>query len=165
MADFETNNSETDCRVWAWASCSLKNTNKVTLGNSIQSFKMFYESIKNPTIFFHNLKFDSDFIINNLLHEGYTVVKEKRYLSPKSFTSTVSAQGQFYTVNIMTETGNKVTLFDSLKKLPFKVASIAKAFRFKIAKGEIDYDAIRPIDYHMTPEEEEYIKIDIKIVA
>ena len=165
MADFETNNSETDCRVWAWASCSLKNTNKVTLGNSIESFKLFYESIKNPTIFFHNLKFDSDFIINNLLHEGYTVVKEKMYLTPKSFTSTVSAQGQFYTVNIMTETGNKVTLFDSLKKLPFKVASIAKAFRFKIAKGEIDYDAIRPIDYHMTPEEEEYIKIDIKIVA
>lgn len=165
MADFETNNSETDCRVWAWAVCALQNTDKISLGNTIESFIHFYSNIKNPTIFFHNLKFDSDFLINHLLHDGYTVVREKNYLTPKSFTTTVSALGQFYTVNIMTETGNKVTLFDSLKKLPFKVASIAKAFRFEIAKGEIDYDTVRPIDYQMTDEEIEYIKIDIKIVA
>lgn len=165
IADYETNNSRDDCRVWAWSSCSLKNTNKIVFGDNIQSFLTWADSISNPTIFFHNLKFDSDFIINYLLHSNYTVVKDKRDLTPNSITATVSAQGQFYTLLVMTERGNKLTFFDSLKKLPFKVREIAKAFKLELAKGSIDYDSIRPIGYVMTEEEKEYIKNDVKIVA
>lgn len=165
ICDFETLNLEDDCRVWAWASCSLFNTDRIELGTSIESFLAYLKSYKKLTLFFHNLKFDSDFIINYLLHEGYEVVPEKRFLSPKSLTTTVSKMGQFYTVEVMFENGNRVTIFDSLKKLPFKVREIAKAFNLQMAKGSIDYDQFRPIDYILSPEEIDYIKKDVKIVA
>lgn len=165
MCDFETNNSLTDCRVWAWSSCSLKNTDNIIIGNSIESFLNWCFTIKKPIIFFHNLKFDSDFIINHLLHDGYDVVKDTKYLIPKSLTTTVSSLGQFYTVDIMTESGNLVRLYDSLKKLPFKVKEIAQAFHLDLAKGVIDYDTVRPLNYQLSDNEKEYIKNDVKIVA
>lgn len=165
MCDFETNNDEEDCRVWAWSSCSLKKTSKINIGTNIESFITWIDTLKNPTIFFHNLKFDSDFIINNLLHKGFNVVRDKKYLTDKSLTTTVSDQGQFYTLNIMTEKGNRITIFDSLKKLPFKVREIAKAFHLDVVKGDIDYDAERPIGYQLTENEISYIVNDVKIVA
>ena len=37
-ADFETNVSETDCRVWAYALCEIGNTNNFIYGNNIEDF-------------------------------------------------------------------------------------------------------------------------------
>jgi hypothetical protein len=56
-------------------------------------------------------------------------------------------------------------IYDSLKKLPFKVKDIAKSFKLDLRKGEIDYDAPRPVGHTITEEEYAYIKNDIEIVA
>ena len=37
-ADFETNVSETDCRVWAFALCEIGNTDNFIYGNNIEDF-------------------------------------------------------------------------------------------------------------------------------
>ena len=37
-ADFETNVSETDCRVWAYALCEIGNTDNFIYGDNIEDF-------------------------------------------------------------------------------------------------------------------------------
>jgi len=59
----------------------------------------------------------------------------------------------------------KVRILDSLKKLPFSVKEIAKAFDLPIQKGEIDYDAVREIEHVVTCDEKSYILGDGFIVA
>jgi hypothetical protein len=56
-------------------------------------------------------------------------------------------------------------IYDSLKKLPFPVKSVAKAFNLEVEKGDIDYKAYRPINHIITPEEDKYIYNDIFIVT
>ena len=61
----------------------------------------------------------------------------------------------------------KVTFQDSLKLIPLSVSKIAKSFKLPEGKLEIDYarhDNLPP-GSPLTPEEEEYIKRDVQIVA
>lgn len=166
MADFETLNFPNDCRVWAWACTSLSNIEKMQIGTHISGFIDFVNQFrKKSSVYFHNLKFDGEFVINYLLHQGYEAVRDRNELHYRSFTTTISDQGQFYAITILNDNGTQVSLLDSLKKLPFKVKEIAKAFQLDMMKGSIDYDAFRSIEHVLTPEEIEYIKDDIRIVA
>mgnify|MGYP002524592053 FL=1 len=64
-ADFETNVNEQDCRVWAWAVCEIGNTEHFVNGNSIKGFIEWCMNKKyNYTVYFHNLKFDGEYIFN-----------------------------------------------------------------------------------------------------
>ena len=66
-ADFETNVSEKDCRVWAYAVCEIGNTDNFVYGNSIDDFINWCANKKyNYTVYFHNLKFDGEYIFNYL---------------------------------------------------------------------------------------------------
>lgn len=166
MADFETLNFPDDCRVWAWACTSLHNIEKMQIGTHIEGFIEFVNNLrKKSSIYFHNLKFDGEFVINYLLHNGYEPVRDRKDLHYRSFTTTISDQGQFYAVTILNDQGTQIALLDSLKKLPFRVKEIAKAFQLDMMKGSIDYDAFRSIEHVLTDEEIEYIKDDIRIVA
>ena len=169
IADFETTTDENDCRVWAWSLCDMKKYNKVD-GLDIDSF---IEYISNPTfdytIFFHNLKFDGDFLMNWLFEHGYKHVEDIDSLSSKTFTTTIASNGQFFAMDIMFNRSrkfkNKVRIQDSLKILPIPVKEIAKAFNLPILKGEIDYDKYRPIGYMPDKNEWDYIHNDVEIVA
>ena len=66
--DFETATwLDDETYVWAWAVCEIGNTKNLKIGNNIESFIEYCSSVHNPTIYFHNLKFDSEFIICYLL--------------------------------------------------------------------------------------------------
>ena len=55
-ADFETNVSETDCRVWAYAIHEIGVDNFI-YGNNIDDFIAWcYNKKENYTIYFHNLR-------------------------------------------------------------------------------------------------------------
>ena len=43
-ADFETNVSEEDCRVWAYALCEIGNTDNFIYGNNIEDFIKWCET-------------------------------------------------------------------------------------------------------------------------
>lgn len=64
-ADFETSTwVENETWVWAWAVAEIKeNTEEVIIDNNIDSFMEFCRKEKNASFYFHNLKFDGEFII------------------------------------------------------------------------------------------------------
>lgn len=170
-ADFETNVSETDCRVWAYALCEIGNPNNFIYGNCIEDFIKFCQNKKqNYVLYFHNLKFDGEYIFSYLLNNGYECIKNKKERKDKTFTTLISDTGQFYSIEIFFETKNpkhinKVTIYDSLKILNFSVEQIAKDFNLPIRKLELDYDTIREVGHELTDHEIDYIKNDVEIMA
>ena len=120
-ADFETNVDEFDCRVWAYALCEIGNTDNFIYGNNIEDFiKWCANKRENYVLYFHNLKFDGEYIFSYLLENGYTCIKDKKERDDKTFTTLISDTGQFYSIEIFFETKNpkhinKVTIYDSLK--------------------------------------------------
>lgn len=56
-ADFETNVSELDCRVWAYALCEIGDVNNFIYGNNIDDFITWCANPKeNYILYFHNLR-------------------------------------------------------------------------------------------------------------
>lgn len=165
VADFETTTKKEDCRVWAYGTCEVGNIDNVSIGNNIDDFMEWCKK-ENKIVYFHNLKFDGEFIIYWLFKHGFTYSKEPK---EKTFSCVVSAMGQFYIIEVVFRKGNKklnkVTFYDSLKKLPFSVDKIAKDFHLPINKLKIDYEADRPKGHILTEEEKEYVLHDVKIIA
>ena len=77
--------------------------------------------------------------------------------------------GQFYSIEIYFYAKNKnvkkVTIFDSLKIIPFKVEKIAKAFNLPESKLQLDYNKPREKGHVLTSEEKDYITNDVVIVS
>lgn len=169
-ADFETTTNIDDCRVWAYALCEIGNTNNFLYGNNIESFIDFCKNTKeNYKLWFHNLKFDGEYIFSYLLKNGYELIEDKKEKRDNTFTCLISDTGQFYSIEIYftvkKKKVNKVTIYDSMKLLNFSVDKIAKAFDLPIRKLKIDYKANRPIGHILTQEEVDYIRNDVEIMA
>lgn len=175
MADFETTTDPEDVRVWAGCAVDIDDLEVVHIGNDLDSFMEFLRH-KNTVCYFHNLKFDGEFILHWLFTHGFkfspgTDADGNRIpMKDKTFTCLITDDGLFYSIEVCfhrhkSKKFEKVVFYDSLKKLPFKVAVIAKAFELKMSKGEIDYKAHRPKGYELTAEEKEYIVTDCQIVA
>lgn len=167
-ADFETATWVSDKTwVWAWSLCDIENPENVECGNNIESF---FERIKkeaNPYIYFHNLKFDGEFILYYLMKNGYEYVESKEKRN-KTFSTLISDMGLFYQIEVYFEVGKKtkkVTFIDSLKIINQSVESMPKTFKIPENKLEIDYNEPRCIGHKLTEEEEAYVKNDVIIVA
>lgn len=165
VGDFETTTDTQDVRVWASCLVDIETADAAFIGNDIDS--MFnYLKDKNSIVYFHNLKFDGEFILSYLLSHGY---KYSDTRTAKTFETLITDDGVFYSITVYFEKQNKkykkVVFYDSLKKLPFKVATISKAFELADEKLSIDYDAPRPIGHELTEEEKRYIVNDCRIVA
>lgn len=175
MADFETTTDPADCRVWAVGAVDIDKLEIAYIGNDLESF-MHWLSDKSTKVHWHNLRFDGEFVLSYLLSHGYKWDKgkdDRGYRTPlkeKHFRTLITDEGLFYSIEICFKRINdkkmlKATLLDSLKKLPFSVAQIAKGFKLPMSKGEIDYDEYRPVGHELTPEEKDYLVRDCMIVA
>lgn len=169
-ADFETNVSETECRVWAYSICEVGNIDNFIYGNSIEDFLSWCANKReNYTLYFHNLKFDSEYLISYLLNNSYEVIKDKKERRDKTFTTVITDMGEFYSLEIYFEVKkskvNKVTIYDSLKLINKSVEDIAKDFNLPIRKLNLDYKRIRPEGYELQDYEIKYIKNDVTIMA
>lgn len=168
-SDFETTTDENDCRVWAWGVCEVGNPDFFQHGNTIDSFFEFMKRSNNSTFYFHNLKFDGEFLLVWLFEHGFKWVADRKSEATKTFTTLISDTGQFYSMKIIFEKDGKksryVTIYDSLKILPFSVAQIAKGFNLPISKLEIDYKATREKGHILTQQEVDYLRNDVDIVA
>lgn len=171
VADFETTTNPADCRVWAYAVCEVGSENKVELGTNIDDFMKWCQQKENHYVYFHNLKFDGQFIIHWLFKNGFRHTTEPKEKASKTFNSLISDKGLWYEIEVyfMKEGKkvNKVVFLDSLKLIPMSVDAIAKSFHLPISKLKIDYAAHNdlPSGSPLTPEEEEYIKHDVQIVS
>lgn len=168
-ADFETTTDPLDCRVWACGICSIDETHSFKYGNSLEWFIEFAKNNIGSTFYFHNLKFDGEFILCYLFEHGYKHVTDRKKLKTKTFTTLISDKGQFYSLEICfnkdEDKTEKITIYDSLKILPFSVEAIAKGFNLPISKLEIDYDEKREIGHILTPQEIDYLRNDVEIIS
>lgn len=170
-ADFETTTDENDCRVWAYAICNVDNPQEFKYGNSIEEFIKFCANPKvNYKVWFHNLKFDGMFILDYLLNNGFTHIKDHKEKADRTFTTLITNLGQFYNITIYFKvTGhhtNKVEIMDSLKIFPnFSVERVAEGFNLPIRKLELDYTTKREVGQELTEHEIDYIRNDVEIMA
>lgn len=168
-ADFETTTDPTDCRVWACGICEIGNPDNFTHFNDIDGFIKWARLQRKVTTYFHNLKFDGEFILCWLFENGFKFVSDRRDLEKDTFTTLISDKGQFYSMKVCFERKGKekecLTIYDSLKILPFSVAAIAKGFNLPISKLEIDYHETREKGHILTQEEVDYLRNDVEIMA
>ena len=169
VGDFETTTSEKDCRVWASCIVDVDTTEVVQLCNNIDETMLLLEdltSFKKVELYYHNLKFDGEFIISWLYNNGFTYDEDLK--KAKTFRTLITDTGIFYQMEIRfhkNKNMKKLTIKDSLKIIPLKVCDLPKAFGLEETKGEIDYNKERPIGYELDQNEKEYIINDCKIVA
>lgn len=163
--DFETITDPSDVRVWAACLVDIDTTETAFIGNSIEAFFDFLRD-RNTIVYFHNLKFDGEFILSYLLRNGY---RHTDTHEGGTFETLITDDGVFYSITVyfekMKKKYKKVVFYDSLKKLPFNVSVISKAFELKDQKLKIDYDTLRPVGHELTPEERAYVVNDCRIVA
>lgn len=172
-ADFETTTDPNDCRVWAWAICNIYDYDEIYFGNDIVSFISKCNELANCDIYFHNLRFDSQFIIWYLLKTGFKYANKRENPKSLTFTSLINNENQIYEMDIYFDVKfgknkafyNKVCIFDSLKKLPFTVKKIAKDFKLPVQKLKLDYLAPREKGHIFTKDEKDYLKNDVLIMA
>ena len=170
VGDFETATwLDDETYVWAYAICEIGNIDNIIIGNNINDFMDFCKKEKNPIIYFHNLKFDGEFILSYLFKNNFKWIKDKKERCNNSFITLISDMGLFYQIEVYFSVGNKqvnkVTFIDSLKLLPFSVEDLASTFNLEFRKLELDYDKPRETGHILDPYEEEYIKNDVRIVA
>lgn len=168
VGDFETTTKEDDCRVWAYGCMEIGNKKNLKIGTKIEDFMDWCKKEKCD-IYFHNLKFDGSFIVNWLLHNGYTHSDDGLSMT---FNTIISNMGQWYMIDICYGYKGKKKLhtkiYDSLKKLPFSVDVIGKAFNLGSNKVEVDpefYTRERNENHEITEEEYLYIYSDLEVMA
>lgn len=169
-ADFETTTDENDCRVWAYALCNIDDPTEFIYGNNIDDFFDFCcESKDNLKIWFHNLKFDSAFLLEYLFSHSFVHIKDRKEKRDFTFTTLITDMGQFYSIEVYFKVKGhkvkKVSFYDSLKILNFSVDKVAKGFNLPISKLKIDYNEYRPVGHQLTEQEVNYIRNDVEIMA
>jgi len=172
--DFETTTDLDDCRVWAYGYMEIGNEENYHIGTDMDEFMEWVQQ-SNANLYFHNLRFDGEFIVNWLLHNGYEHNDSGRAMT---FDTVISSMGQWYMIDICYGyTGGKgkskpkkkhTIIYDSLKKLPFPVATVGKAFNLPVLKLEQEqefYTRFREVGHKLTDEEIAYVKNDIEVIA
>lgn len=169
-ADFETATwLKDETYVWAWAVSEIGNADNIIIGEDIESFIKWCIKNHNSTLYFHNLKFDGEFIISYLFNNGYEYIKDRKEKKDKSFTTLISDMGLFYSIeiffNVKGKNTKKITIIDSLKILNMSVSEVAKSFGLPISKLELDYNTPRERGYKLKDYEKDYITNDVKIMS
>ena len=173
-ADFETivndENGEkaNETRVWAYAIIEVGNDKNFYYGNNIDDFMKFCEEHNNSTFYFHNLKFDGEFILYWLFEHGFEWTDASK-LKSKQFKTLISEMGAFYSIEVCFGTKKRkkieVKFYDSMKIFNMSVSDIAKGFGMEMSKLEIDYEEYREEAHQLTKQEIDYIHNDVAIVA
>lgn len=166
IADLETTTTPDDVRAWAVGAWDIEKNEKAFVSNNLDDF-FAWLSNKNTKCWFHNLKFDGEFLLSWLLTHDF---KYSELSLDKTFNVLITDDGLFYSISVTfkklsDKKFHKVIFYDSLKKLPFKVSVIAEAFELEDKKLKIDYNAPRPKGHILTEEEDHYLMNDCKIVA
>lgn len=166
VADFETTiySGQQYTEVWAAALVEL-NTEDVTIDHSLPEFLHRVYGLKcNAIVYFHNLKFDGNFILDYLLRNDYHWNRRpERDMNNRDFKASISDRGQWYTITIKMN-GYIIEIRDSLKLLPFSVKRIGKSFSTKHKKLEMEYEGFRYAGCEITEEERKYIANDVLVV-
>ena len=172
VADFETTTVKTGSRVWGYGCMEIGKLDSFFSGNNLDEFMRWTAKRgENHIIFFHNLRWDGQFILNWLFRNNFTFTVEAEERASNTFNTLISDEGEFYRIEVIYKKQgkniNKVTFLDSFKLLPMGVQGVSDSFRLHTKKLELDYAARNdaPPDKPLEPFEIEYIKHDVFIIA
>lgn len=180
MGDFETTVFEGQTYTEVWASALVEiGSEDVVLHHSLPEMFDYLVSLRtNVVVYFHNLKFDGSFILDFLMYKKrFKQATEQldpndintiRFIRPKemmndTYQYSISDMGQWYKI-VVKINGFLIEFRDSLKLLPFSVKRIGKAFKTKHQKLDMEYEGFRYAGCEITPEEQDYIKNDVRVV-
>lgn len=180
MGDFETTVFEGQTYTEVWASALVEiGSEEVVLHHSLPEMFDYLVSLRtNVVVYFHNLKFDGSFILDFLMYKKrFKQATEQldpndintiRFVPPKemmneTYQYSISDMGQWYKI-VVKINGFLIEFRDSLKLLPFSVKRIGKAFKTKHQKLDMEYEGFRYAGCEITPEEQDYIKNDVRVV-
>lgn len=179
VSDFETSVYEGQTRTEVWAAATVElGTENVVIHNSISKWFNYIGEIAeygNVVVYFHNLKFDGNFILWHLMFKtnfkpaateiSEDVVKwdDTRTLANRTYSYSIGRQGQWYTMRLGMH-DHQIEIRDSLKLLPFALRKIGKDFKTKHQKLDIDYAGERHENEQIKPEEKEYIRNDVLVI-
>ena len=75
VGDFETTTDVNDCRVWGSCLVNIDNLEVIQLVNNIDDTMFLLEELTindKVELYYHNLKFDGEFILSWLYNNGFT---------------------------------------------------------------------------------------------
>lgn len=179
MGDFETTVYEGQEYTEVWASaCVELFTDDVHVFNCIEQQIDYFISLKTNVIaYFHNLKFDGNFILSYLLKDlkykqACTILSPEPNLQIEwlrdnemknnTVKYAISDRGLWYSITLKVG-GNLIQIRDSLKLLPFSVKILGESFKTKHRKTSIEYKGFRYAHGTITDKEKEYISNDVLV--
>ena len=193
MADFETTVYEDQKRTDVWAAALTQvgdDTDHVEVLNSLPAFyEWIIANIKSDMIcYFHNLKFDGEFILCYLMERGDYVecfeesapmvlfegtsmersLKQGEFDHDKdmpagSFKYLISDMGAWYNIKVKRHDGYIIEFRDSLKLIPCSIKKMGKDFKTKHQKSTMEYKGYRVPGGVITDEEKDYIANDVLV--
>ena len=153
--------------VCAWALIPEEitpNPEHIVRGRTITSFLAYcdrlYQENRKPgkkktyiSIYTHNLKFDGDFILYEILkNKTAELIDEVR-------------ENVLYNFKIKFPSGSIITFYDSMKIFPMKAEKVGKLYGIEKLSGEWDYTKYRDESTPITPEEWTYVDHDVMIIS
>lgn len=163
--DFETSNSdinirEKKTRVWAWDIYD-ESKNHHIIGTDISTYVKELFNLKSSIHYFHNLKFDGNFLINYLLKKGFKIRNSN---DDGTIQPLITDRLVWYCFTVYYN-GKRYQFRDSCKKITGDLGQAAIDFGLDVQKGEIDYKLHRDKGYQPTIEEIDYLKRDCEILG
>lgn len=152
--------------VWSAAICKV-GTEDINIYSNLDDFMMSLLKItENSIIYFHNLKFDGQFILYWLLQQGFKQVQKEfmKKLKPMTFNLLITGMGQWYSIEFITYSGATIKIWDSLKLCNTTLKTMGELYQTKHRKLEMDFEN-KSTGYTPTPEELEYIKNDVFVLC
>ena len=165
VCDFATEVNIERTYVWAFAFVGLWDSeDKIQIGSSIDDFmeSVFLPKHNRDIFFFHNLKFDGEFILYWLFKHGFKHTKNK-CLNNMEFSTLITDMGKFYILKVKYK-NVQIQFQDSFAIIPLSVAQIAKSFGMDISKLSIEYEGHRDEGGILSDSDKEYISYDVLIV-
>lgn len=136
----------------------------ITRGRTIESFLTFCENLYlennkgrkrkvKINIYTHNLKFDGDFILYEILKNNTAkLINEVR-------------ENVLYNFEIKFPSGAQITFYDSMKIFPMKAEKVGKMYGIKKLYGDWDYNKYRDESTEITAQEWAYVDHDVMIIS
>lgn len=175
--DFESTTasvSEEQTKVWSFCYDEVGHYEPAVFG-SIEAFFDFCADVTKgyrKRLYFHNLKFDGNFILwylVNVLHFQTRINAEKGEMERLNrivngeMVYVIADTGQWYYIGFKYQ-NILVEIRDSLKILPFTLKQIGNAFCTKYKKSEMDYDGKTSLK-DCSEADIEYIKNDVLVLS
>ena len=170
---------QTQTEAWLSGFCELFTEDCHAFGDLWESVEYLttHKKVKKQeyvVLYYHNEKFDGSFFLAELFKRGFDngfecgrKYKSKYDLNDYEMMCRISSKGQWYEIAFKYK-GILFDLKDSLKLLPFSIRKIAKDFKTKHQKLEMEYknteDHKRYAGCEVTKEEMEYFKNDIYVL-